>query len=288
MSAPERSGVKVGQCPQQVNTHEKENGTPGPRFTHRTWGSLRVSVVGAWRRICRCGAGRGVRKEGVRATRRGERFCRVKIGREKGEVKIPTLARLRRAGTTRKSGAPAETIKRQSQKPVPPANSSQVLDAHAQSVVCSRAEMQARNIFLGLLLFVAGLGVGYYAGRHPASLKSETKSEQSGTWRARVRIPGSVELPVENPIIKCTFARTLESSLGFLSVTHRNLTDRSYIVNYDVFGYDEKGQRVSQGTDEFVIGKRETVVRKLYLYSQEPGMGKIGSVFAIQIFPNED
>jgi hypothetical protein len=149
--------------------------------------------------------------------------------------------------------------------------------------------MQARSIFLALLLFIAGLGVGYYAGRHPAVLeKSGTKTQQSGTWRAQVRVPGSVELPVENPIIKCTFAKTLDSGFGFLSVTHKNLTDRSYIVNYDVYGYDEKRQRVSLGTDEFVIGRHETVVRNVYLDSQAPGIGKIGSVFVIQMFPKED
>lgn len=148
--------------------------------------------------------------------------------------------------------------------------------------------MQARTLFLVLLLFAAGVGIGYYVGSHPAALEHVAqKTVQSGKWRAQINIPGSVELPTEDPVIKCTFAKANDFKIGYVSVTHQNLTDRSFAVNYAIFGYDEKGRRISLGTDEFLIGKRETVVRNVYLQSQVSMFGKIGSVFAIQMFPNE-
>jgi len=147
--------------------------------------------------------------------------------------------------------------------------------------------MQARSIFLALLLFAAGLGIGYYVGRHPDI--SETfapKAKQSGTWRARITVPGSVELPTENPIIRCTFAKTAEYKVGYIGVTHENLTDRSFVVKYAIFGYDEKGRRISEGVDQFPIGKHESVVRQVFLESQASALSfKFGSVFAIQMFP---
>ena len=147
--------------------------------------------------------------------------------------------------------------------------------------------MQARSIFLALLLFFGGIGVGYYWGRHPAGSDAiASKTEPIGKWRAQIDIPGSVELPTENPIIKFTFTRTKNFKVGYLTVTHENLTDRSYMVNYAIFGYDEKGRRISEGFEEFLIGKHESVVKQVLLDSQaSPLSFKFGSVFAIQMFP---
>jgi hypothetical protein len=148
--------------------------------------------------------------------------------------------------------------------------------------------MQARSIFLALLLFAAGLGIGYYAGHHPAVFESAApQPTQSGKWRAQINIPGSVELPTDSAaVIKCTFAKTTDYKVGYLSVTHENLTDRSFVVQYAIFGYDDKGRRISEGVDQFPIGKHEKVVRQVFLESQASAVSfKFGSMFAIQMFP---
>jgi hypothetical protein len=80
--------------------------------------------------------------------------------------------------------------------------------------------------------------------------------------------------------------KRLTTKLGYLSVTHENLTDRSFVVRYAVFGYDDKGLRISEGTDQFPIGKHEKVVRQVFLESQASAVSfKLGSMFAIQMFP---
>jgi hypothetical protein len=150
--------------------------------------------------------------------------------------------------------------------------------------------MQARSILISALLFAAGLGIGYYVGHQPGlSDSAASKSVQPGKWRAQITIPGSVELPTDRTaVIKCTFAKTTLFKFGFLNVTRENLTGRSFMVKYTIFGYDEKGRRISEGNDQFLIGKHESVVGQVILESQvSPVSPKFGPVFAIQMFPEE-
>ena|SRR5215831_2663371 len=148
--------------------------------------------------------------------------------------------------------------------------------------------MQVRSIFLALLLFAAGFGLGYYVGRNPALSKSfSLRSQQSGSWRAELKISGSVQLPTDSPILKCSLSKPAEYNLGFVTVTHKNLTDRSFIVNYAIFGYDGKGRRVSEGVDEFVIGRHESVLRKVFLESHSASFKPDADMFVIQVLPGD-
>jgi hypothetical protein len=54
-------------------------------------------------------------------------------------------------------------------------------------------------------------------------------------------------------------------------------------VRYSIYGYDQDGRRISEGDDEFTIGKREKVLRKVFLVSQQSAQGQLGSVFSIQV-----
>lgn len=105
-----------------------------------------------------------------------------------------------------------------------------------------------------------------------------------GPWKVKFGIPGSAEVPEKSPILKCTFAEDANAGFGYIDVTAANLSDRSYSVRYNVYGYDQDGRRVSEGNDEFTIGRRETVLRKVFLVSQQSVQvqGQLGSVFSIQ------
>ena len=70
-------------------------------------------------------------------------------------------------------------------------------------------------------------------------------------------MPGSADLPEQNTVIRCRFAKPLEYDLGFMNITLTNLDDRQFLVRYAVFGYDKKGQRISEGTDQFAIGRHK-------------------------------
>ena len=75
----------------------------------------------------------------------------------------------------------------------------------------------------------------------------------------------------------------MDTGFGYVAATAANLTDRSYSVRYSIYGYDHDGRRISEGNDEFTIGKRETVLRKVFLVSQQSAQGQLGSVFSIQV-----
>lgn len=143
--------------------------------------------------------------------------------------------------------------------------------------------MQARTIFLALLLFAAGLGIGYYAGHHSNVSNTTAAKSTLGPWKAKFTVPGSAGLPEQNAVIRCRFAKPLEYSLGFMNITLTNLDDRQFLVRYAIFGYNKKGQRISDGTDKFAIGRQESVVRKVYLSNQESMMSAPGSVFWIEM-----
>lgn len=148
--------------------------------------------------------------------------------------------------------------------------------------------MHTRSVLLALLLFVAGLTIGYYAGRHstsPDTKASNTREAKStrGPWKAKFTVPGSADLPEQSAVIRCTFAKPIEYSVGFMNVTLKNLDDRQFMVKYDIFGYNNKGQRISRGTDSFAIGRHESVVRKVFMENQESMMSVPGSVFVIEM-----
>jgi hypothetical protein len=143
--------------------------------------------------------------------------------------------------------------------------------------------MKARSIFLALLLFAAGLGIGYYVGHHSTVSNTLAAKSTLGPWKAKFTVPGSADLPEQSTVIKCRFTKPLEYGFGYMNVTLTNLDSRQFLVRYAVFGYNKKGQRISQGTDEFTIGRHESVVRKVYLANQESMMSAPGSAFWIEM-----
>lgn len=102
-----------------------------------------------------------------------------------------------------------------------------------------------------------------------------------GPWKVKFTLPGSAEVPDKSPLLKCSFAEDVNAGFGYITVTAENLTDHSYSVRYSILGYDEDGRRVSEGRDDFSIGKRETVLREVFLVSQQSK--QIGSTFSIQV-----
>ena len=146
--------------------------------------------------------------------------------------------------------------------------------------------MQTRSILLALLLFVAGLTIGYYVGNHSTSLDTKASNTHiakstRGPWKAKFTVPGSADLPEQSTVIRCSFAKPIEYSVGYMNVTLTNLDDHQFMVKYAVFGYNKKGQRISEGTDRFTIGRQESVVRKIFLANQESMMSVPGSLFWI-------
>lgn len=119
-------------------------------------------------------------------------------------------------------------------------------------------------------------------GQHQSTFQDSAK-KTLGPWKAKFSIPGSTVLPDNNPIVKCSFANSPDAAFGFIGVTVTNLGGESYAVRYSIYGYNQSGRRISQGDDGFVIGKRETVLRRVFLNSEEKAFGKLGSVFWIQM-----
>jgi hypothetical protein len=104
-----------------------------------------------------------------------------------------------------------------------------------------------------------------------------------GPRQAKLTVPGTASLPSENPVIKCSLLKTVDFSAGHLHLAFANLSDQSFLVKYIVLGYNTKGQRISQGNDEFAIGKRESVARQDFLNSQDAPISNPGSLFLIQL-----
>jgi hypothetical protein len=120
------------------------------------------------------------------------------------------------------------------------------------------------------------------AGHQPASSEASAK-KTLGPWKAKFTIPGSAVLPDDNPTVKFSFAKSADAGFGFIAVTVANLSDESYAVRYNIYGYDKNGRRISQGSDEFAIGKHETVLRSVFLKSEKSVLGELGSEFWIQM-----
>src|SRR5260370_39813043 len=81
--------------------------------------------------------------------------------------------------------------------------------------------------------------------------------------------------------------QNLEAVQKFEKSSSKLANDHPHLVRYIVYGYDQNGRRISQGGDEFAIGKRETVLRNVRLQSEERVFGKIGSTFWIQMALDE-
>jgi len=144
---------------------------------------------------------------------------------------------------------------------------------------------------ISVLLIAAlalGFACGYVLGRRSGegrrsvagSPQSSGEPEQLGPWKAEFRVPGRVELPSKSPKIRWEFSRTDFSNVGSFQVIVTNLDDRGYRVEYSVYGYDAKGRRISQGGEIFSIGAHESVVRSLFLDSQDPNL-RPGTTFGI-------
>jgi hypothetical protein len=159
-----------------------------------------------------------------------------------------------------------------------------------------KAMLNGRQALAGTLILVSGFAAGYFAGQRSDVLRTSVKSpskdasagETLGPWKASFRIPGSVQVPQDQPLIKCEFSKHAESLLGFVNVTLTNLVDKSYVISYQVYGYDSKGRRISEGEDGFAIGPRERVVRNLLLHSQAPvtsldSQTMLGSTFWLEV-----
>jgi hypothetical protein len=140
--------------------------------------------------------------------------------------------------------------------------------------------MKARSIFLALLLFAAGLGIGYYVGHHSTASNTLAAKSTLGPWKAKFTVPGSADLPEQSTVIRCSFANP-RFNFGSIKVTLKNLEDHQFMVNYSIFGYNKKGERIIKGTDSFVIGRHESVVRDVFLANQETMMSVEASVFWI-------
>jgi len=132
----------------------------------------------------------------------------------------------------------------------------------------------------GTLIFAAGVGTGYLVRqfRQPVvtstalTAKLQPESKQLGPWKAAFRVPQAINIPESAPMLRCQFERSgnLEFLTNPIVVKMSNLQGESYAVHYHVFGYNPKGERISDGEDEFAIGPKETVVRSLRLTTQAP------------------
>lgn len=152
-------------------------------------------------------------------------------------------------------------------------------------------EMSVKQLFIAIALLAAGFLAGYYVGRQssaspvPAKLAAQAPVTPThpSPLKATFFFPGSVQLPEHNPQIRCDF-RDPPDDTGFAAVTVTNLADHPYSLNYNIYGYDTEGRRVSEGEDEFVIGRRESVVRKVLLVSQAPASRRdFGTTFSVQM-----
>jgi hypothetical protein len=134
-------------------------------------------------------------------------------------------------------------------------------------------------VVAGLFLCLSGCQIPRQSDAAPQA----TTKHVLGPWQARLTVPGTASLPSENPVIKCSLLKTADFSAGYLHLAFANLSSQSYVVKYIVLGYNKKGQRISQGNDDFVIGKHESVVRQDFLNSQDALMSNPGSLFVIQL-----
>jgi hypothetical protein len=135
------------------------------------------------------------------------------------------------------------------------------------------------SLLAGLFLCLSGCQT---VARQSDAAPQATAKHILGPWQAKLTVPGTASLPSEHPLIKCSLLKTADFSAGYLHLAFANLSDQSYVVKYIVLGYNTKGQRISQGNDEFAIGKRESVIRQDFLNGQD-AVSNPGSLFVIQL-----
>lgn len=152
--------------------------------------------------------------------------------------------------------------------------------------------MSVKRLLIAISLLASGYLAGYYVGRRSSALPEPAKqaaqapalpANRPSPLKATFLFPGSVQLPERNPQIRCDF-RDPPDETGFAAVTVTNLADRTYSVDYHIYGYDSEGRRVSEGEDQLVIGPREKVLRKVLIVSQTP-VSRIdfGTTFSVQM-----
>lgn len=149
-----------------------------------------------------------------------------------------------------------------------------------------------KRLLIAMALLASGFLAGFYVGRRSSALPGPARPAaeappltpiRPSPLKATFSFPGSVQLPERNPQIRCDF-RDPPDETGFAAVTVTNLTDRSYSLDYHIYGYDSEGRRVSEGEDEFVIGRRESVVRRVLMVSQAPVSRRdFGATFSVQM-----
>lgn len=157
--------------------------------------------------------------------------------------------------------------------------------------------LTALSLVLGALTIMVGYGgfllahldrtAGPSSGAQESPTPISSSKKSLGPWKVKFGIPGSAEVPEKSPILKYSFVEDANTGFGYIAVTAENLSDRSYSVRYTLYGYDQDGRRVSEGNDDFTIGRRETVLRKVFLVSQQSVQGQLGSVFSIQVVLQE-
>jgi hypothetical protein len=144
----------------------------------------------------------------------------------------------------------------------------------------------------GIGLVAVGFVLGYFAGRYSLRLPGSTvpgaQSSHQGTelgpWTGSFKIPGSFHMPENSPFIRCDFGES-PTAWGQMHVTITNLTGRSYLIRFSIYGYDSSARRISDAHDEFAIGGHESIVRGLTLWSQVFGLhhNPFGQTFRAEI-----
>jgi len=151
-------------------------------------------------------------------------------------------------------------------------------------MLSARLHLMKNKTAAAVGLLAVGSMLGYFAGRYsirqpesatprlPQSTRPGAQISQRGTelgtWTANLKIPGSVQVPDESPLIECDFEEPPDMYSGLMHVTVTSLTGRAYLVRLYVYGYDSENHRVSDAKDEFEIGAHESVLRQVLLSSQ--------------------
>ena len=117
------------------------------------------------------------------------------------------------------------------------------------------------------------------------AVQTSQHGTELGTWGASLKIPASVQLPNDSPLIKCDFEEPPDIYSGLMHVTITNLVGQTYLVKLYVYGYDSRKRRVSDASEVFEIGGHETVFRQVFLRSQALGLQDFpfGRTFRVEV-----
>ena len=145
--------------------------------------------------------------------------------------------------------------------------------------------MSTKHVAGAAALFIVGALLGYVAGRHvqqsgtrpQGAADQQQKRTKTGSWSVKFSGAASFRLPEKEPIVRLDVKQHKPYLLDALILSATNLTDRSYVVSYNVYGYDSKGSRMSEGGDKFAIGRRESVIRQVDVEPYGGGFRKASS-----------